>query len=381
MSAHGAAAPVPRPPSLRRLIPFRPTRGALRIPPRELLLLLAAWSAFIPVFASRVHHQDQGETTWPHAFLAAAVDLYLWALVCLGAWAMARAFPLERRLWKRLVAVYVAGAVGLALFRVLAEQRLNCMLLPGDPCFVPEVIPYRGPLVVFFYLQILGTMYAVEFARRLHHREVASARLERELTEARLRALRAHLQPHFLFNTLNTVVSLVRRDPSGAEEMIGDLGDLLRASLVHEQTHEVTLREELALLEPYLRIHQVRFGPRLRVERRVDEAALDALVPPMVLQPLVENALRHGIGACPRAGWVEVAAERVDDALRLSVADDGPGFASAWREGVGLGSTRARLRHQYAGRASLAAAAAPAGGARVEVVLPFRPAPDAGGAS
>ncbi|HEV3050980.1 MAG TPA: histidine kinase [Longimicrobium sp.] len=355
--------------------------GALRLPPREVLIVLAAWTTFIPVFASRVHHQDQGETTWPHAFLAAAVDLYLWALVCLGAWAMARAFPLERRRWKRLAVVHLAGAAGIGLFRVLMEQRLNCVLLPEEPCFIPEVIPYRGPLVVFFYLQILGTMCAVEFARRLHQREVASARLERELTGAQLRALRAHLQPHFLFNTLNTVVSLVRRDPDGAEEMIGDLGDLLRASLVHEQTHEVTLREELALLEPYLRIHQVRFGARLRVERRVDAAALDGLVPPMVLQPLVENAIRHGIGACPRAGWVQIVAERIDGLLRLRVTDDGPGFASTWREGVGLGSTRERLRHQYAGEAALSTSASPGGGGVVEVVLPWRPAPDAEGAS
>ena len=376
MTAHGAAAAPLPPPVPGGLFPFRWPTGALRLPLREVLLVLAAWTTFVPVFATRVHHFAEGESTWSHAFLVAAVDLYLWAVLCLAAWALARAFPLRRERWPRLVAVHLAGAVGLALFRVIVEQRLECMLGSPDPCFVPEVIPYRGPMVVFFYLQILGTMYAVEFARRLHHREVASAQMERELSRAQLRALRAHLQPHFLFNTLNAVVSLVRRDPDGAEEMIGDLGDLLRASLVHEQTHEVTLRQEMKLLDPYLRIQQVRFGPRLRVERCVDPAALNAAVPPMVLQPLVENAIRHGVARAPGAGRVRIAVTLADGALRMLVEDDGPGFAQGWIEGVGLGSTRARLQHQYAGAARLETREAEGGGAVVEVTLPYRAARD-----
>lgn len=361
-------------------IPARgaPTRRrwphALRLPRRELLLVLAFWAAFVPVFAHRAHHQYAGRHGWGRAFLVAGGDGLLWAVLCVAAWILARTLPLERRGWMRLAAIHVLAGAGLALFRVVAEQRFGCMVNPRQPCLDVPGIPYRAPMVFFFYLQILGTMYAVEFARRLHQRELSSARLERELTRAQLKALRAHLQPHFLFNTLNTVVSLVRRDPAGAEEMIGDLGDLLRASLAHEHTHEVTLREELALLEPYLRIHQVRFGERLRVDLRVDPAVLDARVPPMLLQPLVENAIRHGVGACPRAGWVQVVAERVDGGLRLRVADDGPGFAAAWREGVGLGSTRARLHHQYGGAARLDTPEAPGGGAVVEVVLPYRPA-------
>jgi signal transduction histidine kinase len=347
--------------------------GALRLPPRELLWVLGAWSFFVPVFATRIHHDYDGRHGWGRAFIVAAGDIYLWAVLCLAAWALARAFPLERGRWKGRVAIHLAAAMGLTLFRVVAEQRFQCTVNPAQPCLDVASIPWRGQMVFFFYLQILGTMYAVEFARRLHQREVSAARLEQELSRAQLRALRAHLQPHFLFNTLNTVVSLVRRDPDGAEEMIGDLGDLLRASLVHEQTHEVTLREELALLEPYLRIHQVRFGPRLRVEQRIDASLLDARVPPMLLQPLVENAIRHGVGASPQAGQVQIVAERVDDGLRLRVADDGPGFAPAWREGVGLGSTRARLHHQYAGAARIDTAAAAGGGAAVEVVLPYRP--------
>jgi signal transduction histidine kinase len=350
---------------------------AVRLPWREVLLVIAVWTAFVPVFAQWLHHQNDGRHGWSRAFLVAAGDVYLWAVLCLAAWALARAFPLRRRAWKRLVVLHVAAGLGLALFRVVAEQRFQCTVNPAQPCLDAALIPFRGPIVFFFYLQILGTMYAVEFARRLHHRELSAAQLERELSRTQLRALRAHLQPHFLFNTLNTIVSLVRRDPDGAEEMIGDLGDLLRASLVHEQTHEITLREELAMLEPYLRIHQVRFGARLRVERRIDPGVLDARVPPMLLQPLVENSIRHGIGACPHAGRVEIAAERVDDALRLRVADDGPGFATSWREGVGLGSTRARLHHQYAGAGRIETSAADGGGAVVEVVLPFRPAADA----
>ena len=377
MIMDGAVTVLPSASATGRPVRVRLRLEALRLPWRELLLVLGVWTLFVPVFAGRAHHDYAGRHGWGRAFLVATGDIYLWAVLCLAAWALARALPLERRAWKRLAAVHLAAAVALSLFRVVAEQRFQCTVNAAMPCLDTAIIPYRAPIVLFFYLQILGTMYAVESVRRLHHREVTAARMERELSAAQLRALKAHLQPHFLFNTLNTVVSLVRRDPEAAEEMIGDLGDLLRASLAHEQTHEVTLRDELALLDPYLRIHQVRFGPRLRVERCVDPGVLDALVPPMVLQPLVENAIRHGVGASPAAGRVAVTAARVDGCLRLRVWDDGPGFAAGWSEGVGLGSTRARLHHQYAGAARLETSGAEGGGAWVQVELPYRPAPGA----
>jgi two-component system LytT family sensor kinase len=198
-------------------------------------------------------------------------------------------------------------------------------------------------------------------------------RLEHQLAEARLDALRMQLNPHFLFNALNSVSSVMYTDPEGADTMIRKLGELLRLSVNETRTQEITLREELAFAQRYVDIERVRFEERLEVRVDVDVDTLDALVPTLVLQPVVENAIRHAISQ--RAGGrVTIAARRDQGWLRLSVSDDGPGVPDGRvEEGVGLANTRARLEQLYGVRDALRLVTAlPEGGLRVEMTMPFR---------
>ena len=210
-----------------------------------------------------------------------------------------------------------------------------------------------------------------------------SAQLESQLAEARLDALRRQLDPHFLFNTLNAVSALVERDPRGVRRMIGQLSDLLRHSMDTASAPEVPLRQELELLERYVDIMRVRFDDQLEVETKADPRALDALVPNMILQPLVENAIKHGVEQNDDGGRVEVEAMLDGDTLVLRVRDDGPGMA-AWTapaDGpanggrVGLRNTAARLAHMYGAAQQFSVGPAPDGGTVAEVRIPWHTRP------
>jgi two-component system, LytTR family, sensor kinase len=213
-----------------------------------------------------------------------------------------------------------------------------------------------------------------DYARRNRERELRAARLERELTEARLQALKMQLNPHFLFNTLNMISSHVHDDPSRAEEMIAHLSDFLRMTLRHSQEQEVPLSTELEFLEAYLAIMKARFEDRLAVELRSADDAREALVPHLVLQPLVENAVSHAMDD-RRPGRLRLQAARVGDRLRLVLEDNGPGLPdgdAALGRGIGLTNTAERLRQLYGADHSLAFTRSDEGGLRLELELPYR---------
>ena len=235
-------------------------------------------------------------------------------------------------------------------------------------------------IVEWIMLAMAVTVAAVhDLHRRLRDRDAQALQLEARLAEARLQALASQLQPHFLFNTLTAVSVLVHRDPRAADTMLTRLADLLRATLRRPGTHEIPLGEELALLDRYLDIMRVRHGPRLTV--RVDAAGdLHALlVPCFLLQPLVENALEHGVARRAGPGVVVVAAARDGDRLRLTIEDDGPGLAAGARDdtegsGIGLTNTRRRLEQLYGAAQRLELEHRPGAGTRVVVEIPARPA-------
>jgi two-component system, LytTR family, sensor kinase len=195
---------------------------------------------------------------------------------------------------------------------------------------------------------------------------------------AQLSAMKMQLQPHFLFNTLNAIMVLVRQQNSrAAEEMLSHLSDLLRCVLEDVEAQEVPLRRELHYLQLYLSIEQVRFPDRLRVEISADHAVQDAAVPQFALQPIVENAIRHGIGASGSAGRVSISARRVNDTLEIRVEDDGPGLvrqSDSNEKGIGLANTRARLEQLYGSAARLTLQNAEGGGAAVTMFLPYHAA-------
>jgi LytS/YehU family sensor histidine kinase len=230
-----------------------------------------------------------------------------------------------------------------------------------------------GELLTFGIMA--GGAYALEFRRRLRERESQALQLQTRLAEARLDALSSQLHPHFLFNTLTALSVLIHRDPAAADLMLTRLADLLRATLRAPAAHQVPLGEEMELLGRYLDIMRVRYGPRLTVETRVPDELADALVPPFLLQPLVENALEHGVARRAGAGRVEVAAEAVGGRVRLSVTDDGPGGDSdplAGGEGIGLSNTRARLEQLYGAEQRLVLERVPGVGTRAMVEIPLR---------
>lgn len=216
---------------------------------------------------------------------------------------------------------------------------------------------------------------AISYFEQARDRE----RLEVQLAQAQLQSLRLQLQPHFLFNALNTIAALVTSDPRSAERMVLRLSELLRQTLHNATEQEVPLAREMELLSPYLEIQRLRFADRLTIELDVPPELECALVPSLLLQPLVENSIRHGISPRASGGMVRVTARRDGDRLRVEVADDGVG-ARSWngeqpREGVGLGTTRARLRHLYADAQEFTIAAPPSGGCLVRLTMPYRPAP------
>lgn len=201
-------------------------------------------------------------------------------------------------------------------------------------------------------------------------RGTQAARAREELSEARIATLQARMQPHFLFNALNTIAALVRTDPAAAEATVEDLSAILRAALRHGDVPVRPFREELALVRAYVGVEQRRFADRLAVHWRIAEDVLDALVPTLSLQPLVENAIKHGIGSRIDGGSVAVEAAREGDSIRVTVTDEGEGFPAGWTEGTGLGNLRQRLESLYGGRATLAAGAGPGG--RVVMTVPAR---------
>jgi two-component system LytT family sensor kinase len=226
------------------------------------------------------------------------------------------------------------------------------------------------------YSLISSAYHAVAYHQEVRDRDVRAARLEGSLVQAKLDSLQGRLHPHFLFNTLNSISALIREQPAAAEQMLGSLSELLRASLDAEPSREVTLERELDLARQYTSIQQTRFADRLSVSFEAGPDVQDALVPHLILQPLVENAIRHGIAPRDAAGHVRIAAGREGGRLHLIVEDDGVGVAAdrkpAPGSGFGLSSTRARLEHLYGQAATLAVTPRVPTGTVVTVDLPFR---------
>ncbi len=226
------------------------------------------------------------------------------------------------------------------------------------------------------FLVAIGAWCAYDLYRRYKQRELESTRLAMELSRAQHHALRMQLQPHFLFNALNTINSLIRVNPADAERMVARLGDLLRLTLEQGDPQEVTLDQELALLEAYLEIQRLRFGPRLDIEISCAEELRSALVPNLLLQPLVENAFKHGLGAPRRQSSLAIRIQSRKEQLILEVEDNGQGLKSGqFKEGIGTSNTRNRLAMLYGTRYRFELTSVRSGGTKACIELPLHWAP------
>ena len=298
--------------------------------------------------------------------------LFLGALTPIT-YSLGRRFPLRRETWPRALAVHLAGAFALCFGWATLGVALGHLLGRYPAGNYVGWILTSIPWSVFMYFTVLGCVYAFTYFIEAREREADASRLAAQLAEARLGALRMQLHPHFLFNSLNAITVLVReQNTAAASRMLELLGDVLHRVLRSDQPHEVPLSEELAFLERYLAIEQVRFSDRLRVSWSIDERARTALVPGFVLQPIVENAVKHGVAKRADAGRIEITARLVADRLELVVEDDGLGIGAELVEGVGLSNTRERLRTLYGDGAEMRIERPAGGGTRVVLSLPYR---------
>lgn len=303
------------------------------------------------------------------------VDWYSCAVFTPAFFWLVRRYPIDRRRGARRVPLYLLATAVAALGKFVIQRGVTLSLL-GQPFPPLKEALARGFISENMAIWcVIAAIHAFEFHRRVREREVLTSRLQARLSEAQLDALASRLHPHFLFNTLQGISTLVYRDPAAADAMLGHLSTLLRRALSRGQGHEVTLREEVAMLEEYLAIVQLRFGDRVAIERTFADDALHALVPQLVLQPLVENAIEHGVARRSGTGHIVIRAAREGEQLRISVADDGPGLARPAAEGVGLGNTRLRLCELYGADGQLSLQPGRSGGLVATISLPFHEVP------
>jgi two-component system, LytTR family, sensor kinase len=315
-----------------------------------------------------------------HILLALNITYwYAWAVLVPGMVWMARRYRFGRHTWKRAAAKHVGGVIVFTLahallwvtcrvfiMKVLADREISWTM------HFQELFFLNFDWEMMTYWAVVGLSHAFDFHRESQERELTAAQLRTRLAEANLQALQRQLHPHFLFNTLNTISALMHRDTQAADAMLERLGDLLRLTLDRIGTQHVSLKDELDFLRKYLEIEKTRFGERLHVHIEVDLDTLDAKVPNLVLQPIVENALRHGIGPKIGGGRVDISARRDGDDLWLEVRDNGVGLTTdAFHNGVGLTNTRSRLEHLYGDRFRFECHTPPGGGLLVSVVIPF----------
>ena len=357
----------------------------VRIPPLVLFLLATVFGAYAGwqhVRTMVMQAEDPISVPLAHGLAMRMPYWYAWALfVPLLQW-LARRYPLERMRWMRGAAIQLVAGVAIMFLHTGVELGMQ-KLLPQWPFTMGSPFPRNAEEFVVgslsgsvgTYAILLCGVYVAAYYARYRERELAASQLQGQLAHAQLQALRMQLNPHFLFNALNSISMLVRggRNPE-AVRMLAGLGDLLRSVLEEDRPNEVPLREELDFLARYLAIEQIR-ADRLQVRMAVAPELMDARVPNLILQPLVENAIRHGIARSSAAGLVEIGAWRENGSLLLSVRDDGPGLSAAdgGREGVGLTNTRARLARMYGDQQGLEMENAEGGGTRVTIRLPHRP--------
>lgn len=297
---------------------------------------------------------------WDEALLWAAPDIYIWLLLIpLIIW-ISRSLPLERDVWLRHLPIHLVSAVAIALAALWLRFRFEEATVAltaqpwslGAPKFLNMWFFRLGisvPSGILIYWTTLGVTHALRYYGKFRENQLKAARLEAQLARAELEALEMQLHPHFLFNTLNSVAVLMRRDVDAAGRMLNRLSDLLRLTLERAGEQLIPLKDELEILQGYLRIQQIRFQDRLTVEWSIDPDTLHLKVPNLILQPLVENSIRHAIAPRAERGKIEVEAAQRDGMLLLHVRDDGPGLpqATGYEPGIGLANTRERLQVLY----------------------------------
>ena len=351
--------------------------------------IVAAWAVLGVIYAGPIyletHLEEMGHSPW---------RIFSWGILIWLAWApltpamiwVARKYSLIDGAWKSSLLAHLPVFLLLSAIHSAAATVITLNLRPFDDMgsspetFWPRFLgrmqgSFGSDLLV--YGGVIGISYAFDYYRKYREREILATRLEAQLAQAQLDSLRMQLHPHFLFNTLNSIVGLVRDNKNtAAVNMLVGLSDLLRHTLDHSARQEVELREELAFIKLYLSIQEIRFSDRLQIELDIDPATSKAMVPNLILQPLTENALRHGIARRADSGLVGIRAAVQNGHLRLTVYDNGAGLPDDWQlkgsAGIGLANTVARLQQLYDDDHEFDIRNRDGGGVEAIIVIPFR---------
>ena len=363
-----------------------PLRSNFVSPLLRTLGLLLFWTLVGLAFAGQFYLSSNllGRTiTWGQAISYSLGDWYVWAVLSLPIARLARRYPPDPAAPWRTVGIHLSAAFVFALLYVVLRAlvgEVHSWVIGEEATFGEVFRPLfvkTFPFNLLIYGVIVSVSHALDYYRKYHERTVQTLELEKHLTEARLQSLLRQLKPHFLFNALNGVASLMYSDVAAAERMLIRLSELLRHTMAQSGAPLAPLRAEIAFLDCYLDIERIRHRDRLEVQREFDPATLDAAVPSMILQPLVENAIRHGLEPQMRPGRIVLRSAREGDNLVLTVSDNGVGLPAGGlqREGIGLSNTRARLTELYGDRQRFELYSKPEGGLCVRLTFPFSPAP------
>jgi two-component system, LytTR family, sensor kinase len=356
---------------------------------KKWLAVIAVWAVLGVIYAGPIYFEMRAEGM-DHA----ASRVFSWGILTWLAWApltpvmdwLARRYSLIGSTWKTSLLVHLLAFLLVSAVHSAAATAITLTINPFDSggsssmAFWPGFLSrmpgaFRSDLLV--YGGVVGICYALDYYRKYREREFLATRLEAQLAQAQLESLRMQLHPHFLFNTLNSIVGLVRDQKNqAAVNMLVGLSDLLRHTLDHSTRQEVELREELNFIKLYLGIQEVRFSDRLQIKFDIDPATTRAMVPNLILQPLTENALRHGIARSADSGLVGISSAVEDDHLRLTVYDNGAGLPDDWQlkgsAGIGLANTAARLQQLYDDNHEFDIRNRAGGGVEVVIVMPLR---------
>jgi two-component system LytT family sensor kinase len=353
------------------------------------IAIVAVWAMLGVIYAGpiylEVRAEQMGHTAW---------RIFSWGILTWLAWApltpamigLARRFSLIGGSWKTSLLAHVPAFLLVSIAHSAAATLITLLIQPFDnmgttpKAFWPRFLSraqgsFGSDLLV--YGAVIGICYALDYYRKYREREFLASRLEAQLAQAQLDSLRMQLHPHFLFNTLNSIAGLVRDQKNqAAVGMLVGLSDLLRHTLDHSARQEVELRDELNFIKLYLSIQEMRFSDRLEVELNIDPATSRAMVPNLILQPLTENALRHGIGRSADSGLLGISSAVEDGHLRLTVYDNGAGLRDDWQlkgsKGIGLANTAARLQQLYDDDHQFDIRNREGGGVEVVILMPLR---------
>lgn len=354
------------------------------------IAIWAVWTLFGLFFTTMLALQSQLWKEQPPILKMLGWQLvsgYIWFALSPLILFLTNRFPFESGRWKTSLPIHIAAGIAIALFQLL----IDALILPKLGYPPGREFPSLGAAYQYFifsnlhfsvliYAGVVGIKSAYSYYQKYRERELQASQLEARLAQSRLQVLKMQLHPHFLFNTLNAISELIHKDPESADRMLMDLSDLLRLSFENLEVQEISLKQELEFLEKYLEIEQMRFHDRLTVDLKIAPETLDACVPNMILQPLVENAIKHGIAPRSSGGRIDIRSARNNGHLEISVADDGIGIPfgdiANMPEGVGLSNTRRRLKHLYGDSHEFSFTTRENGGIGVMLEIPFKTVTD-----